>query len=196
VSGPSTRGTYSLQDWLAQPEEAYLELVDGELIEKAAPGFDHGVAQGNTITAVGGQFGGPSGIANRPGGWWLSLEVDVLLDGNVFRPDIAGWRRERLADRPKLRPVTVRPDWICEILSESNRRHDTVVKLRHYHQAGVPHYWIVDGAERTLTVHRHTVDGYLVAMRADASARVRAEPFDAIELDVAVLLGDDPVNLG
>jgi Uma2 family endonuclease len=79
-----------------------------------------------------------------------------------------------------------------EILSASNRRHDTVVKLRHYHQAGIPHYWIIDGDERTLTVHRHTPDGYLVALRADASARVRAEPFDAFELHVAVLLGDDP----
>jgi hypothetical protein len=34
--------------------------------------------------------------------------------------------------------------------------------------------------------------GYLLALRAEAHERVRAEPFDAIELDVALLLGDDP----
>jgi hypothetical protein len=46
--------------------------------------------------------------------------------------------------------------------------------------------------DRILTVYRHTPDGYLVALRAEATERVRAEPFDAIELHVAVLLGDDP----
>ena len=35
-------------------------------------------------------------------------------------------------------------------------------------------------------------DGYLIALRAGAAERVRAEPFDAIELNIAVLLGDDP----
>jgi hypothetical protein len=34
-------------------------------------------------------------------------------------------------------------------------------------------------------------DGYLVALRADLHERVRAEPFEAIELHVAVLLGAD-----
>jgi Uma2 family endonuclease len=85
----------------------------------------------------------------------------------------------------------VRPDWICEIVSDSNRTTDTVTKLRRYHQAGVSHYWIVDQLDRTLTVYRHTEAGYLVSLRAEARERVRAEPFEAIELLVAVLLGED-----
>ena len=84
------------------------------------------------------------------------------------------------------------PDWICEIVSESNREVDTIKKLRRYHQAGVAHYWILDQLDRTLTVHRHSAEGYVIALRAGASERVRAEPFDAIELPVGLLLGDDP----
>ena len=38
------------------------------------------------------------------------------LDATVFRPDLAGWRRERAALRPTGRPIRIRPDWICEIL--------------------------------------------------------------------------------
>lgn len=102
-----------------------------------------------------------------------------------------GWLRERVAEPPKERPVTVRPDWICEIVSESNRATDTVTELRRYHQAGVPHYWIVDQVDRTLPVHRHLPEGYLVALRASSGERGRAEPFDAVEVQVAVLLGDD-----
>jgi Uma2 family endonuclease len=178
-------------EWLAQPEEARLELIDGELVEKAAPTFEHGIAQSQTAAALVGPFGRRTGGPGGPGGWWIATEVDVLLDGRGYRPDIAGWRRERLPSAPKGRPVTLRPDWLCEIVSESNRSVDTVTKLRRYHQAGVPHYWILDWVERTLTVHRHTADGYLVALKAEAHERVRAEPFDAVELHVAALLGDD-----
>jgi Uma2 family endonuclease len=73
-------------------------------------------------------------------------EVDVVLDGRGYRPDVAGWRRERVAAALKERPVTTRPDWICEIVSESNRTVDTVTKLRRYQQAGVTHYWIIANA--------------------------------------------------
>lgn len=66
-----------------------------------------------------------------------------------------------------------------------------MTKLRRYHQAGVPHYWLLDQLDGTLTVHRYTSDGYLVALRATASERVRAEPFDAVELQVSALLGQD-----
>lgn len=192
VSEPVSKGAgHTIEEWLAQPEEARLELIDGELVEKAAPTFDHGAAQGATSAELRPfvrKPGGPGG----PGGWWIGSEVDLVIDGRGYRPDLAGWRRERLPERPKTRPVTVCPDWICEIVSESNRRIDTVTKLRRYQQGGVPHYWILDQTTRTLTVYRNTPDGYLVALTAEAHERVRAEPFDAIELHVAVLLGDDP----
>ena len=193
MSRLASRGpTATVADWLAQPDDARMELIDGELVEKAAPTFEHGRAQGHTVGALGGPFdrrvGGPGG----PGGWWLATEVDSLLDGRGYRPDIAGWRRDRLPAPPRERPVTIRPEWLCEIVSESNRTVDTVTKLRRYHQAGVPHYWILDQVDRTLTVHRHAADGYLVVLRATADERVRAEPFDAIELQVSALLGDDP----
>jgi Uma2 family endonuclease len=124
---------------------------------------------------------------------WLALphDVDVELDSRVYRPDVEGWRRERAAEPFKDRPVTARPDWICEIVSDSNRTTDTVTKLRRYHQAGVVHHWIIDQIDGTLTVHRHTSDGYLVALRALRGERVRAEPFEAIEIQVSVLLGAD-----
>ena len=182
----------TVADWLAQPEEARLELIDGVLIEKAAPSIEHGVAQGQMMIAVGGAFHRRVGDRDRPGGWWIATVVDILLDGRGYRPDLAGWRRDAVPTLPRERPVVVRPDWLCEIVSESNRTVDTVKKLHRYHQAGVPHYWILDQVDRTLTVHRHTADGYVIAIRAEAEERVRAEPFAAIEIHVGGLLGDDP----
>jgi len=63
-----------------------------------------------------------------------------------------------------------------------------VKKLRGDHRSGVPHYWIIDPIAQTLTVHRHTEAGDLAA---ETGERVRAEPFDAIELQLGVLFGDD-----
>jgi len=185
------RGTKTIEDWRALPDDHRFELIDGELVEKALPTFEHGVAQRKTGAALDvfhRKPGGPGGL----GGWWIASEVDILLDGRVFRPDLAGWRRERVPAPPKERPVPVRPDWICEIVSESNRTTDTVVKLNRYRQAGVAHYWILDQLDRTLTVYRFTSDGYLVVISAASDDRVRAEPFEAIELRVANLFGTDP----
>jgi Uma2 family endonuclease len=105
-------------------------------------------------------------------------------------PDVAGWRRERLPVLPREVPVRVIPDWICEILS-TNRADDLVAKMRLYHQSRVPHYWIVDPDAETLAVFRWHEDGYLHVLGAERAERVRAEPFDAIELAVGVLFGDD-----
>lgn len=187
----SKSGAKTLADWLALPDDARIELIDGEFVEKAAPTFEHGRAQGHTVGVISDAFDRRPGGPRGPGGWWIVTEVDVALDGRGYRPDIAGWRRERAPAPPTERPVTLRPDWICEIVSDSNRATDTVIKLRRYRQAGVHHYWILDQLDRTLTVYRHTSEGYLVALRADARERVRAEPFDALELQVSVLLGAD-----
>ena len=56
----------------------------------------------------------------------------------------------------------------------------------------MPHYWLLDELARSLTVYRHGPDGYVVALAALADERVRAEPFDAIEISVGALFGDDP----
>ncbi len=63
--------------------------------------------------------------------------------------------------------------------------------MRVYHAAGVPHYWLIDPQDETLTVYRWTAEGYLYVMGATREERVRAEPFDAIELQVGVLFGED-----
>ncbi|MFO0549269.1 MAG: Uma2 family endonuclease [Polyangiaceae bacterium] len=119
----------TVADWLAQPEDARLELIDAELIPKAAPTMAHGQAEVSVAIALAGFVRRPGG-PTKPGGWWIASEVDILLDGRGFRPDLAGWRREHVAHLPRERPMMVRPDWICEIVSESNRTTDTVKRLR------------------------------------------------------------------
>jgi Uma2 family endonuclease len=181
----------TLDDLLAIPEdERRHELIDGELVEKGAASGEHGRGQAGLVTAINRRFGRRPG-GRWPGGWWFGTEVDIYFDPkNTLRPDIAGWRRERVPEPPAGGVVTVLPDWICEILS-TNRRNDIVRKKRVYHRHHVPHYWLLDPANETLSVYRFSTDGYVEVLAAERGERVRAEPFDAVELSVGSFLGDD-----
>lgn len=169
------------------------ELIDGELVEKETSG-EHGRAQANIAGSLLVPFGRrpPGGPPDRPGGWWFGTEILIeFTPRRKYRPDVAGWRREKVTGPPSGALVTDIPDWICEVISPSNASNDTVRKMRDYHKAKVDHYWLLDPRSSTLEVHRWTKDGYLVVLSAERGERVRAEPFEAVELPVGVFFGDD-----
>jgi Uma2 family endonuclease len=181
----------TVEDLLAIPEEErFHEIIDGELVRKAMPTPKHGGAQirfGELMRPYNRRPGG-----RWPGGWWFASEVEVAFDkAQVFRPDVAGWRRERLAELPDVSPIAVRPDWICEILSTSNKRDDLIKQKRVYRRYEVPHYWIIDPASETLSVYRWTAQGDLEVLLADRHERIKAEPFLAVEFSVGFLFGED-----
>src|SRR5690348_3304500 len=108
MSIPASRsGPKTLADWLALAEDARVELIDGHFIEKAAPTFEHGLAQGHTAGQIGAAYNRKPGGPGGPGGWWIATEVDIAIDGRGYRPDVAGWRRERVPTPVRERPVTV-----------------------------------------------------------------------------------------
>jgi Uma2 family endonuclease len=105
-----------------------------------------------------------------------------------------GWRRSRVPERPRGRPVRIRPDWVCEVLSPSNAQNDLVTKFRTLQRCQVPYYWIVDPENRLLIVYRWQPDGYVVALTAKVGETVRAEPFDTVELPLGLLFGEDELR--
>jgi Uma2 family endonuclease len=190
VSNPAPVRLATIADLLAIPEERRRhELIDGVLVEKEAASGRHGGAQGRLFRQLGPYDRRPGG--RSPGGWWFATEVEIkFADTEVFRPDVAGWRRERLEALPAEVPLVIRPDWICEVLS-TNRRNDLIKKKRAYHRHEVGHYWLVDPVEETLAVHRWHADGYVEVLIAARDERVRAEPFGEIDLKVSTLFGED-----
>jgi Uma2 family endonuclease len=191
---PSPAGKRAtLEDFLAIPaSERFHELIDGELVRKAEPSGEHADGQGGIIVSIRAPFQRVPGRGG-PGGWWILPEVEVRLSsGDVVRPDVSGWRRDGMPARPTGFPVERRPDWVCEVLSPSNAATDTVKKLRLYHGSGIPHYWLVDPRDKTLTVLRWSGAGYTTVLAAERGEVVRAGPFEPIEIDVGAIFGDDP----
>jgi len=170
-----------------RPAKERLEIIGGEIVQKASPTWGHGDAQGTVIQVFKGPYQWGRG---GPGGWWIAPEVDIEFEAHeMYRPDVAGWRKDRVPEMPSGRPVRIRPDWIAEVLSDSNAENDLGRKLFGYHRAGVPHYWIIDPEHRTLTVYRYASEGYFVLLTAGRGQIVRAEPFDAIDLEIDLLFG-------
>lgn len=180
-----------VDDYLAHGEHERIELIRGVIVEKETT-VAHSLTQGGTLKLVANPFQRKPG-GGGPGGWWFFTELEVRFAREVFRPDVCGYRRERMPQPPKVpRLVELPPDWVCEILSPGHERRDRVEKLQTYFQHRVPHYWIIDPVAETLEVFRRVDIGYTLVLTGVRGQRVRAEPFDAVELRVDELLGDDP----
>jgi Uma2 family endonuclease len=178
-------------DLAALGNDVSAEVIDGNIVEKASPTMEHGQSQVKVGAFVDRRFARRPG-GRWPGGWWFGTEVDVEYDvPQIYRHDTVGWRRDRVPECPTGRPIRIRPDWVCELLSPSNEKRDLVDKMRTLQKAGVPHYWIGNPQDKTLVVHRWTEKGYLIVLTATSGEIVRAEPFDAVELRVGILFGDE-----
>ncbi len=178
---PLKRATYD--DVLNAPEHQVAEILDGELFLSPRPRPRHAVAS-SRLTMELRPFDDEGGT---PGGWWVLDEPELHLGEHVVVPDLGGWRRERLPAIPDAAWFELAPDWVCEVLSPSTERIDRQRKLRIYAAASVGHAWLVNPAERTLEVLRLRDGAWTILAVHAGDELVRAEPFEALELDLARL---------
>lgn len=125
--------------------------------------------------------------AGGPGGWWILFGIELHLGDDVVVADVSGWRCERLPDVPDDPWMSLAPDWVCEVASPSTERIDRVNKLRIYARAGVVHAWLVNPAARTLEIFRRSDSAWTLVAVHGGDEVVRAEPFQAIELELRAL---------
>src|SRR5215210_269172 len=167
------------------PEDVVGHIVEGELIVLPRPDAPHveaaGVLHGVLFNAFWRELG-------DPGGWVILPEPKILFGKQLLVPDLAGWKVDRYL-RPQKGPYEVMPDWVCEILSPSTAGFDRATKLPIYSQSGIGHAWVIDPIARTLEVFRQQQEGWLFAAAFQNRDKVRAEPFEAIEIDLSLLWG-------
>jgi Uma2 family endonuclease len=176
------RATY--EDVLRASPELTAEVIDGELYTQPRPASFHALAR----TTLQGELHQPFGRGRGgPGGWVLLYEPELHLEGDILVPDLAGWRRERMPTVPDAPFFTLAPDWLAEVLSPSTRRHDRIRKLPVYARVRVAHVWILDPEDQTLEVFRLDGETYRLVATFANDEKVRAEPFDAMELELGVL---------
>lgn len=174
-------------DLEALPPNVVGEIVEGELYASPRPAIPHAVAASH----LGGELFAPFNRGRGgPGGWIILDEPELHFGEDVLVPDVSGWRRERMPQPPRTPAISLAPDWVCEVLSPSTVALDRGAKLRVYAREGVRHVWWVDPVARTLEVLRLEGTHFLLLDTYTGNARVRPQPFEALELELAVLWGE------
>ena len=175
------------EDLRAVPVHQVGELVTGELHVAPRPAGPHATV----AMAVGGDRRSLVGRGRGGTGEWIFLiEAELHLGADVVIPDIAGWRRTGMAEVADVPYVELAPDWLCEVLSPSTERFDRAAKLGVSARAGVAHVWFVNPRARTVELLWCTADGWLTTAVRSGDEAMRAEPFDAVEIDLTLWWAD------
>ncbi|MGK3961610.1 Uma2 family endonuclease [Sorangium sp. So ce118] len=170
--------------------ERVAEILDGELFTFPRPGRPHTRSASRLTMKLGSAFDLGDG---GPGGWVLLDEPELHLGPRPDKvvSDLAGWKRERMADalgdEDTPAHYDVSPDWVCEVISPRTERVDRGKKMRIYRREGVGHVWLLSPLLRTLEVYRLEGGRWVLLETYEDDAKVRAEPFDAVELDLAAI---------
>lgn len=100
-------------------------------------------------------------------------------------PTLCGWRREFVLATPSdLERLEQVPNWLCEVISPSTVAFVRARKLFSYARRQIRHIWIIDPEIQTLEVLRLDGETYRLVLVASGDSLVRAEPFDAIDLEL------------
>lgn len=125
------------------------ELLDGVLVVTPSPQVQHQRVVLAMSTALAHACPADLEVFGSP--------LDVRLsERTVVQPDVLVVRGAD-ATGPRLTGV---PRLVVEVLSDSTRGHDLVIKRERYAEAGVPSYWVVEPVSAELAVLELGADGY------------------------------------
>ena len=183
--GSEAKKLATYEDLLKVPDHLLAEIISGELITSPRPGPRHARAS----SVLGGKITEPfDGGNGGPGGWWILDEPEIHLHDDILVPDLAGWRRDRVPILPTSKHYfEIAPHWVCEVLSKSTAGVDRVKKLPIYAREKVDHVWLIDPEKNTLEVYLRQEKGWFLLNTFAGDDKIRAAPFDAIEIDLGSL---------
>jgi len=135
------------------------EIVDGELFVTPAPSRRHQLVSASfwrrvdafvLSNGLGRTFFAPGDVQNDSEN---RVQPDIFVEPRWVSKGPANW-----IDAPK-------PLLVIEVLSDSTAHRDLGFKRRFYARAGIPEYWIVDGADRSMLVVRRAQNDITVRDR-------------------------------
>ena len=175
-----TRTICTYADYAALPDDGRRhELHEGELVLTPAPGTGH---QGALIDLGALLYGHVK--ENGLGRVFVAPTDCILSDVTVLQPDILFVdvaHRSLISERGIEGPPTL----VVEVLSPSTASRDRGRKRDLYARHGVPWYWMVEGAARSIEAYRLVGDTYQLAARLTAPGAL--PPFLDLIIDPAAI---------
>ena len=152
------QGHWSAEEYLALDTNHLIEYSHGQLEVLPLPTQSHQLLVIALFKLL------DNFIRTRQLGTVLLAPMRVQLWQGKFRePDILFMRTEHEDRRSD--QFWQGADLVMEVVSPDDPRRDRVTKRREYAQTGIPEYWIVDPAQRSITVL--TFDGQTYALHGE-----------------------------
>ena len=167
------------------------EIIYGSLVTHPRPTPRHALAHSALSIELGDPF---QRGRDGPGGWFFLTEPELHFGSNVVVPDLAGWRRERLKPFPETASISIAPDWLCEILSDSTESYDRKEKREIYAAAGVAYLWLLDPRQKFLECFTLVAGQWLLTNTFSDGESVIAPPFEAARFAISQLWPFDDVK--
>ena len=155
------------------------ELIDGHFVMTPAPGVNHQTASLRLMILLDAQVRGSALMV-------LTAIFDVVLGPHVVKPDLIVAPKADFTERD----LPVAPLLVVEILTTSTLHLDRGRKREIYAEAGVPHYWIVDPDEPSITVLELADGAYVEVGHAVDDQVINIERPVALHFAPADLLRD------
>ena len=180
------QGNYTIEDYLALPDEQRVELIDGVFYDMSAPSIPHQLIGGAVYAQL-------VDFVRQRGGSCVPLmsPVDVQLNRDnktMVQPDVMV-----VCDRSKISRSRVfgPPDLVVEVLSPSTRVKDIIVKMGKYRYAGVREYWMVDPEHESTT---QVIFSSASDKSPDGDVQIRTYDFDQ-PVPVSIFGDECEINL-
>ena len=154
----------SVEQYLHTDFEPDAEFVEGRIVERPMPNWEHSRVQGFLDRTLG---------AMESDAFFAVTEQRIRTRVDRFRvPDLCV-----VTERPTWRGIVTAPPHLCvEILSPENRMPDILEKVREYLAFGVEWVWVID--PDTCSGQIHTATGV-------SSVQNRIFATDRLEIDLA-----------
>lgn len=154
------------------------EILDGRIFVTPAPSPDHQYASRQLQRMLEDYFesDGRYVVFNAP------LDV-IFADDEVVQPDLVVAGRSQVSRRG----VEGAPHLIVEVLSPSNIPFDRQAKAERYRVRGVPHFWLLDPAARTLECFRLEGGSYQLEASGKERGRMNVPAFTGLTVTLETL---------
>jgi Uma2 family endonuclease len=141
-----TQGEWTEADYFGLNTNRLVELSDGNLEFLPMPTLAHQmvVALLYRLLFAFVEKNDPSGIVSFAPTWVR------LWPGKIREPDLIYLRSDH---RSRMHRHVDGADFVAEVVSSNNSRHDRDTKRIEYAQAGIPEYWLIDPLERQIIVY-------------------------------------------
>ena len=141
------QGEYTIEDYMALPDEYRVELINGIFYDMASPTIRHQRILAAFFRIIDGYIqkkGGPCEVIFAP------MDVTFIGDDRtVVQPDLM-----IICDQDKIKErVHGAPDFVLEIASPSTSKKDYIIKAAKYEEHGVREYWILDPQKKMVMAY-------------------------------------------